>query len=248
MKIISVANKKGGVGKTTASINIGAGLQQLGYTVLLVDLDAQANLTTGLGFKKHAYESNVYSVLSSGSSQLNVLNRNGLYLLPSSPDLHSIDVELSKNPDSIFLISDIFRPITDFDYIIFDCPAQVGHLTTSAIIASDQLVIPLESEFFSLEGLTAFLQTFKRVQERLNPSLEYKVLINKHNSSFRLHRDVVKAVREHYGAEAMFETIVRQNVALAEAPSRGLSIFEHAPDSNGAEDFARVCHEIINQE
>jgi chromosome partitioning protein len=246
--IISLINQKGGVGKTTCAINIGAGLSQLDKRVLLVDLDAQAHLTYGLGIPAHDLTQSVYNLLR-GEIDLKQLaiRRNGMHVIPSSIDLSGADIELSGVAGREFLLKEALSKAVDYDYVLIDCPPNLGLLTLNALTTSNEVYIPVQTEFLALQGMSKLIQTTDVVKKRLNELLNVTgVIATRYDNRKNLNREVVERIRGYFG-DRVFGTLIRDNVALAEAPSFGQTIFEYAPKSYGAEDYERLCQEIVDR-
>lgn len=249
MKIIALANQKGGVGKTTSTINIGAGLSKSGKNVLLVDLDPQAHLTYSLGISAHELDNTIYQLLK-GESNLSdtLIERNGLYVLPSTLDLSGADVELSNIAGREYILREILSELTDLDYILLDCPPSLGLLTLNALTTALEIYIPLQTEYLALSGLSKLLQTIEIVQNRLNENLRVTgIIATRFDSRKRLNNEVVDKIKVHFG-NSVFQTMIRDNISLAEAPSFGKTIFEYKPNSYGAADYLSLCNEILNRE
>ncbi|RMG85863.1 MAG: ParA family protein [Bacteroidetes bacterium] len=243
-KIISLLNHKGGVGKTTSAINIGAGLVELGKNVLLIDLDPQANLSLSLGIPRQ--RQTIYEALR-GESELVPYNvKEGMDVVMSTLDLSGAEMELINEAGREFILRELFEPIKeDYDYIIIDCPPSLGLLTLNALTSSDYVVIPLQTEFLALQGLAKIKQVIDKVRFRLNKKLEIAgVIATMYDARKVLNRDVVETIRKYFG-EKVFDTLIRDNVALAEAPAQRKDIFEYSRNSNGAEDYLSLCKELI---
>jgi chromosome partitioning protein len=248
--IYSFANHKGGVGKTTTCINIGACLAIKNRKVLLVDLDPQSNLTIGCGFYQ-PFKNNIYSLLSD-KIKINesIINHsNNLDLIPSTLDLSASELELGSRMIKEKVLSKILnKVINHYDYILIDCPPSLGLLTVNALTASDKIFIPIQSEFFALYGLAKFVQVIKDIQEDINPRLSIGgVIVTRYDNRKILNRDVVTGVKEYFG-DKLLKTFIRENIALAEAPGKGKNIFEFSKNSNGAKDYLNLTEEIINME
>ena len=250
-KIIAFANQKGGVGKTTTAINIGASLAAIKKRVLLIDLDQQGNAGTGLGFVRAKYKQSVYGVIM-GTSNIadNILTTAvpNLHLLPSSPELAGAEVELLDVENREYRLRDALKPILDYyDYILLDCPPALGHLTLNALNAADSVIIPLQCEFFALEGVSQLVSTINIVQEKWNPKLHILgVLLTMHDKRYSMTRDVEDDVRKTFG-DAVFKTVVPRNIRVAEAPSHGKPALFYAFKSTGAQAYLRVATEIVNK-
>jgi chromosome partitioning protein len=249
MKIIALMNQKGGVGKTTSTVNIGAGLNKLGKKVLLIDLDPQANLTYSLGIQGHDLRKTIYELLKGQISTSDVIvEKNGLQVIPASLDLSGAEIELSGMAGREFLLRESLTKLSDLDYVLLDCPPSLGLLTLNSLVAADEVYIPVQSEFLALQGMSKLLQTVEIVQKRLNPSLEITGIIGtRYDSRKTLNKEVVQKIQSYFGAK-LFKTLIRDNVALAEAPSHGQDIFAYKSDSNGAEDYLKLCKEILKRE
>jgi chromosome partitioning protein len=246
VKITAVINQKGGVGKTTSCINIGAGLAKLGKKILLIDLDPQAHLTYSLGVSAHELNSTIYEVLKgeAGIEDI-VIKTAGLCIAPSSLNLSGAEVELSGKPGREFLLKEALEPVTGYDYTLLDCPPSLGLLTLNALTASHEVFIPLQTEFLAMQGMNMLLQTVELVKRRLNKDLQVNGIIGTHfDGRKNLNQEVMNKIREHFG-DKVFRTVIRDNVALAEAPSHGKTIFEYRPDSYGASDYMKLCEEIL---
>jgi len=243
-KVIAIANHKGGVGKTTSAINIGAGLNKLGKKVLLIDLDAQANLSQSLGFIDR--EPNIYGALK-GDYKLQPMEViAGLDIVPSVLDLSGAEVELSSQAGREFILGEIIQPlIRSYDFIIIDSPPSLGLLTINSLTASDEVYIPLQAQYLALQGLTKLLEVAERIKKRLNKRLKVGgVFVTQYDKRKVLNRDVVSSIDSHF-KDKVFKTKIRDNVALAEAPTQGLDIFRYQPNSYGAEDYLALCKEIL---
>ncbi len=244
--IISMLNHKGGVGKTTSAINIGAGMVELGKRVLLIDLDPQANLTVSLGVPRQRYT--IYEALRGESELVPYTVKDGLDVVISTLDLSGAEMELINEAGREFILRELFEPIKeDYDYIIIDCPPSLGLLTLNALTSSDYVIIPLQTEFLALQGLAKIKQVIDKVRFRLNKKLEIAgVIATMYDSRKVLNRDVVETIRKYFG-EKVFDTLIRDNVALAEAPAQRKDIFEYSPKSSGAEDYLNLCKEILQR-
>lgn len=244
--IISLSNHKGGVGKTTSAINIGAGLNLLGKKILLIDLDPQANLSQSLGITEP--EQTIYGALR-GKYPLEPLSiRKGLDFVPSTLDLSGAEIELSAEPGREFILRGLIEPLRgEYDYILIDTPPSLGLLTINAFTASDQVYIPLQAQYLALQGLAKLSEVIQKIKARINPGIELSgVIITQYDSRKILNKDVQQTIRSHFG-EAVFSTVIRDNIALAEAPSQGLDIFSYSPKSYGAEDYLSLCKEILKK-
>ncbi len=243
-KIISLLNHKGGVGKTTSAINIGAGLVELGKKVLLVDLDPQANLTLSLGIPRQRVT--IYESLRGESELVPYTAKQNLDVITSTLDLSGAEMELINEAGREFLLKELFATLQEeYDYIIIDCPPSLGLLTLNALTCSHYVFIPLQTEFLALQGLAKIKQVIDKVRFRLNKGLEIGgVIATMYDARKVLNRDVVATIKKYFG-EKVFETLIRDNVALAEAPAQRKDIFEYSPSSSGAEDYLKLSKEIL---
>lgn len=243
-KIITLSNHKGGVGKTTSTINIGAGLNKLGKKVLLIDLDPQANLSQSLGQRDQSR--NIYSAIRGDYPLEPITILKGLDLIPSTLDLSGAEVELAGEAGREFVLRELLDPLrASYDYIIIDSPPSLGLLTINAFTASDLIFIPLQSQYLALQGLTKLLEVIEKIKKRLNKDLKVGgVIITQYDNRKVLNRDVVATIHTHF-KDDVFQTKIRDNVALAEAPTQGLDIFRYNPKSYGAEDYLALCKEIL---
>jgi len=243
---IALINQKGGVGKTTSTINLGAGLAMLGKSVLLVDLDPQAHLTYGLGIQAHELETTVYEVLKGEvAAQEAILKRDALEVLPSSLGLSAAEMELSGMAGREFLLKEALAGLEHRDFVLLDCPPSLGLLTLNALTAAQEVFIPLQTEFLALQGMSKLIDTVNVVKKRLNPDLTLSGIIGtQFDGRKNLNREVVEKIREYF-ADKLFETLIHDNVALAEAPSYGQTIFEYRPDCRGAQDYLALSREAV---
>ncbi len=242
--VISLLNHKGGVGKTTSAINIGAGMVEMGRKVLLVDLDPQANLTLSLGIPRQAVT--IYEAIR-GESELKPYNaRHNMDVITSTLDLSGAEMELINEAGREQILSELFEPLREeYDFIIVDCPPSLGLLTLNALTSSDYVIIPLQTEFLAMQGLAKIKQVIQKVRLRLNKKLEIAgVVATMYDHRKVLNRDVVDTIKKYFG-DLVFDTMIRDNVALAEAPSQRKDIFEYNRNSSGAEDYLSLCQEII---
>jgi chromosome partitioning protein len=242
--IISLLNHKGGVGKTTSTINIGAGLVELGKRVLLIDLDPQANLTLSLGVPRQKYT--IYEALR-GEAELHPFTiKPNLDVVTSTLDLSGAEMELVNEAGREFIMRELFVAVADsYDYILIDCPPSLGLLTLNALTSSRYVMIPLQTEFLALQGLAKIKQVIDKVKMRLNRNLDIGgVIPTMYNQKLVLNRDVMDTIHKYFG-EKVFKTHIRDNVSLAEAPAQRKDIFSYAPKSNGAHDYLELAKEIV---
>ncbi|MDD3818379.1 MAG: ParA family protein [Actinomycetota bacterium] len=248
MKTIAFINQKGGVGKTTCTMNIGAGLSKLGKKVLLIDLDPQAHLTYSLGIEAHTLQNTVYNLLK-GLCRVEeiIITRNGLDLIPSSLELSGAELELSSVAGREFLLKEALEEIQNYDYILLDCPPSLGLLTLNALTTAREVYIPLQTEFLALQGMSKLISTVDIVKKRLNKNIEITgIIATRFDNRKNLNKEVVEKIEKYFGSR-LFKTFIRDNVSLAEAPSYGQTIFEYKENSYGAKDYLNLCHEIINR-
>lgn len=241
--IITISNHKGGVGKTTSALNIGAGLASLGKTVLLIDLDPQANLSQSLGIREP--EETVYGSIRGDYPLTPVQIADRLDLVPSTLDLSGAEIELSSETGREYILRELLEPLRDrYDYILIDSPPSLGLLTINALTASQEVFIPLQAQYLALQGLSKLIEVIDKIQKRLNKSLRIGgVFITQYDNRKVLNRNVVETIEAHFEGK-VFKTRIRDNVALAEAPTAGLDIFRYAPKSYGAEDYLALSEEI----
>jgi chromosome partitioning protein len=249
MPILGVINQKGGVGKTTTAINLAAALAMLNRRVLLVDLDPQANASSGIGITEP--EITVYDVLiGKASARQSTVDSNvpNLKVLPASSDLVGAAVELDATADNMKLLSKALLAIRpNYDFIIVDSPPSVGALTLNSLAAADMLIIPLQAEYYALEGIAKMTDTVQRVKGSLNPDLNILgILITMYDNRTKLSKEVEDNVRKHFG-NLVFNAVIPRNVRLAEAPSYGQSVFEFAADSQGAEAYKQLAEEVLER-
>jgi chromosome partitioning protein len=246
MKVISISNHKGGVGKTTSAINIGAGLNLLKKKVLLIDLDPQANLTQSLGLTNEAI--NIYGALRGEYKLQPIEIFKGLDIIPSTLDLSGAEVELSSEPGREYILKELIEPLrASYDFIIIDSPPSLGLLTINSFTASDEILIPLQAQYLALQGLAKLVEVVDKIKQRLNKGLKVGgVFITQYDSRKVLNRDVVDTIQAHF-KEEVFKTKIRDNIALAEAPAQGLDIFRYSSKSNGAEDYLALSKEVLKR-
>lgn len=248
MKTIAFTNQKGGVGKTTSTVNVGAGLCRQGKKVLLVDLDPQANLTYSLRLSSNRLEKSIYDVLKGNATpDETIISHNGFDIMPSSIDLSGAEMEFANEPARETLLKNSIGKFSEnYDYILIDCPPNLGLLTLNAFTAVNEIFIVLQSEYLALHGLSKLMDVIQVVKERLNPDIEISgIICTLFDSRKNLNKEVVDHIKDYFGNK-VFNTLIRDNVALAEAPSHHKTIFEYAPDSHGAKDYDALAKEIRN--
>ena len=250
-KIIAIANQKGGVGKTTTSINLAASLAVLEHKTLLVDADPQANSTSGIGFDPRVIKASVYECLVNDldpHDAIQATDTPNLYLLPAHIDLVGAEIEMINMHEREYKMMKMLEQIKDdYDFIIIDCSPSLGLITINALTASNSVIIPVQCEYFALEGLGKLLNTIKIVQTRLNTSLEIEgILLTMYDVRLRLSNQVVEEVRTHF-SELVFDTIIQRNTRLSEAPSFGISVIMHDASCKGAINYLNLAREILQK-
>ncbi len=248
MKTIAFTNQKGGVGKTTSTVNVGAGLCRQGNKVLMVDLDPQANLTYSLRKSSNRLDNSIYDVLKGRvDPEEAIISHNGFDIMPSSIDLSGAEMEFANEPARETILKNSLNGFYEkYDYILIDCPPNLGLLTLNAFTAVNEIFIVLQSEYLALHGLSKLMDVIQVVKERLNPEIEITgIICTLFDGRKNLNNEVVDHIKDYFGNK-VFDTLIRDNVALAEAPSHHKTIFEYAPDSYGAEDYDALAQEIKN--
>jgi chromosome partitioning protein len=245
--VYAIANQKGGVGKTTTAVNVAACIAEAGYATLLVDIDPQANATVGLGLRKDL-DPSVYEVLcgdATADAALVGTSIENLSVLPSHPDLAGANIELPREAGSEQRLREALAPIRDrFAYTLLDCPPSLGPLTVNALVAADRVIVPVQTEYYALEGLAGLLDTLGLIQRELNPRLAVAgMLLTMHDGRTRLARDVEREVREHF-PQLVFDTVIPRSVRVGEAPSFGRPVIHHDPSSSGAEAYFELAKEV----
>jgi chromosome partitioning protein len=250
-KIIALANQKGGVGKTTSSINLAASLAVLEYRTLLVDADPQANATSGIGYDPREIKASIYECIINSVEPRDAIlatHTPNLDLLPAHIDLVGAEIEMINLPDREHKMKEVFAKIKDqYDFIIIDCSPSLGLITINSLTAADSVIVPVQCEYFALEGLGKLLNTIKIVQSRLNPNLQIEgILLTMYDVRLRLSNQVVEEVRTHFQG-LVFDTIIQRNTRLSEAPSFGVSVIMHDASSKGAINYLNLAKEILQK-
>jgi chromosome partitioning protein len=245
--IYAIANQKGGVGKTTTAVNLAACIADAGYETLLVDLDPQCNATTALNSPKDS-EPNVYDALAGDLTLDDAAQPTGierLSLVPSTPDLAGANVELPRLPGSERRLSEALGAVRDhYAFTLLDCPPSLGPITVNALVAADRVIVPVQTEYFALEGLAGLLDTLSLIQRELNPRLTVAgMLLTMHDGRTRLAQDVEREVRAHF-PELVFETVIPRNIRIGEAPSFGLPVTRHDPRCSGSVAYVNLAREV----
>jgi len=251
VKVLSLANQKGGVGKTTTSVNLAASLAATKRKVLLIDLDPQGNATMGVGVDKHELKETFCDVLLSGldaRSCVHHLEKVGIDLLPANADLTAAEVELMRSDNAQNRMKDVIDSIKhDYEYVLIDCPPALNMLTLNALVASDGVIIPMQCEYYALEGLSALMDTINQVRASVNPNLEVEGLLRTmYDPRNTLAKDVSEQLIEHFG-DKVYRTVVPRNVRLAEAPSHGLPALMYEKTSSGALAYLALAGEMLRR-
>lgn len=257
-QIIAVANQKGGTGKTTTTLNLGAALQEMGNSVLLVDMDPQASLTLALGLNPDDLETTIYTaltrVIETGEIdpvELNIIATDeGMGLIPANIELSQADLDLVREPLGVYALRDVLRPTTDtYDYILVDCPPSLGILTTNGLAAAGQVIIPLQADYLALKGVNLLLRTITKIQRRANRRLQIAGVLLTMADLRTLHaREMITSTRQAFNERVfVFETVIRMSVQLKEAPITGRSVLAYASDTVGADAYRELAKELVTR-
>lgn len=247
--VVAIMNQKGGVGKSTTAVNLSAALGEMGYKVLVVDLDPQGNMTSGFGVEKNEVDESIYDVILGDADPANVITSvksKNVSIMPSTIQLAGAEIELVSVIAREMRLKDALQPVKDdYDYVFIDCPPSLGILTMNALTAATDLLVPIQCEYYALEGVSKLLESVKMVKARLNKDLELLgVLMTMYDKRTTLSKQVVKEVKNYFG-DQVFKTIIPRNVRLSEAPSFGMSVMQYASSSKGAESYKKLAKEVV---
>ena len=250
-RVIAIINQKGGVGKSTTAVNLAAALGEKKYKVLVVDFDPQGNTTSGLGVDKNSITHSIYDVILNDVPAEEIVQETSshkVFLLPATIQLAGAEVELVSAIAREMRLKEALQPIQDdYDYVFIDCPPSLGVLTINALTASDSILVPIQCEFYALEGVSKLLESMKMVKTRLNPNLDiFGVLMTMYDSRTSLSKQVAEEVKNYFN-DKMFKTVIPRNVRLSEAPSYGMSIIEYDKSSKGAEAYRDLAKEVVKR-
>ncbi|HHT9135761.1 MAG TPA: ParA family protein [Candidatus Wunengus sp. YC60] len=253
MRSIALLNQKGGVGKTTTTANLGACLAMLGKKVLVIDMDPQANLSVHLGVDIHTLKYSVYNIITGDCKPDEVILNTkiqGLDIIPANIDLSGAEIELVGVVGRETVLKEYLGNMLDrYDYVLIDCPPSLGLLTLNVLTLVHEIFIPLQTEFFALQGVSKLLDTHEVVRKRLNKNLEISgIIFCMYTSRTRLCKEVIEKVKEYFAEDQVFNTVIRKNVKLSESPSHGKPIVSYAPSSHGSEDYMSLAKEVVQQE
>lgn len=251
-RVIAIANQKGGVGKTTTAINLSACLAEKGQKVLAIDMDPQGNMSSGLGLDKGSIDKTIYDMIIGETDVEDVISKGtieNLDILPSNVDLSAVEIELIDEENKEFIVKNSIQKVRDnYDYIIIDCPPSLSLLTINAMTTADSVLVPIQCEYYALEGLTQLIHTVELVRDRLNPNLSIEgVVFTMYDARTNLSLQVVENVKDNL-QQNIYKTIIPRNIRLAEAPSYGTPINQYDPKSAGAESYMRLAEEVIEKE
>lgn len=249
-KTICVFNQKGGVGKTTTVVNLAAALGKLNKKVLVIDIDPQGNATSGLGINKYDLEETVYDFILNEVETDKVIMKSSaanVDIIPATPDLAGLEVELVGVENRQFLLKSRINSIDDYDFIFLDSPPSLGQLSINALVAADSVIIPIQTEFYALEGVSQLMESFKLIVDNLNPDLTIEgIVLSMFDGRNNLSIEVVEEVKKYF-KDKVFKSIIPRNIKVAEAPSFGVSVIDHDPNSKGAISYKKLAKEIIKQ-
>ncbi|MCI9341343.1 MAG: ParA family protein [Dorea sp.] len=251
-RIIAIANQKGGVGKTTTAINLSACLAEKGQKVLAIDMDPQGNMSSGLGLDKGSIDKTIYDMILGEIDVEDVINKGtieNLDILPSNVDLSAVEIELIDEENKEFIVKNSIQKVRDnYDFVIIDCPPSLSLLTINAMTTADSVLVPIQCEYYALEGLSQLIRTVELVRDRLNPALNIEgVVFTMYDARTNLSLQVVENVKDNL-QQNIYKTIIPRNIRLAEAPSYGTPINQYDPRSAGAESYMKLAEEVIEKE